>query len=71
MAKRYLLDEIRDFRNEKKKLIPVLLILGILGLFLPVLPGVALLFLGLVLLFPRQGNDVIRKIRSFFKKGEV
>lgn len=69
MAKKYLLDEIRDFRQEKKKLIPILFMVGIWGLFLPVLPGVLFLFLGFALLFPRHGNDVLRKINKFIDRG--
>jgi hypothetical protein len=67
MSKKYLVDEIRDFQKNKKKLIPVLVVLGILGLFLPILPGVALLFFGFLLIFPREGENLLKKIRSKFK----
>ncbi len=67
MSKEDLVDEIRDFQKNKKKLIPVLVVLGILGLFLPILPGVALLFFGFLLIFPREGENLLKKIRSKFK----
>ena len=67
MSKKDLVDEIRDFQKNKKKLIPVLVVLGILGLFLPILPGVALLFFGFLLIFPREGENLLKKIRSKFK----
>ena len=67
MSKKNLVDEIRDFQKNKKKLIPVLVVLGILGLFLPILPGVALLFFGFLLIFPREGENLLKKIRSKFK----
>ena len=67
MRKKDLVDEIRDFQKNKKKLIPVLVVLGILGLFLPILPGVALLFFGFLLIFPREGENLLKKIRSKFK----
>ena len=67
MRKKDLIDEIEDFRENKKKLIPVVIVLGILGLFLPILPGVALLFLGFLLIFPRDGEKLLKKIRSKFK----
>lgn len=62
-----LYQEIKDFQHSKKRLIPVLFSLGLLGLFLPVLPGIALLLLGLSLLFPQQGKNAIEKTRRFFK----
>ena len=67
MRKKDLVDEIRDFQKNKKKLIPVLVVLGILGLFLPILPGVALLFFGFLLIFPREGENLLKKVRSKFK----
>ncbi len=67
MSKKDLVDEIRDFQKNKKKLIPVLVVLGILGLFLPILPGVALLFFGFLLIFPREGENLLKKVRSKFK----
>ncbi len=67
MSKKNLVDEIRDFQKNKKKLIPVLVVLGILGLFLPILPGVALLFFGFLLIFPREGENLLKKVRSKFK----
>ncbi len=67
MSKKDLVDEVRDFQKNKKKLIPVLVVLGILGLFLPILPGVALLFFGFLLIFPRKGENLLKKIRSKFK----
>ena len=67
MRKKDLVDEIKDFRKSKKKLIPVLIVLGILGLFLPILPGVALLFFGFLLIFPKEGEKLQKKIRSKFK----
>ncbi len=67
MSKKDLVDEIRDFQKNKKKLIPVLIVLGILGLFLPILPGAALLFFGFLLIFPREGENLLKKIRSKFK----
>lgn len=74
MHKKELVDEIREFQQSKKIAIPIILSLGILGLVLPVLPGVALLFLGFLLIFPREGEEVIKKIRikidRYFKRGD-
>ena len=67
MRKKDLVDEIKDFKENKKKLIPVVIVLGILGLFLPILPGVALLFFGLLLILPKEGENLLKKIRSQFK----
>ena len=67
MEKKELVDEIKDFRKNKKKLIPVIIVLGILGLFLPILPGIALLFFGFLLIFPKDGDNLLNKIRIKFK----
>lgn len=67
MPRKSLQEEIEDFQVEKKKLIPALLVAGVAGLVLPVLPGVALIVLALLLLNPRRGEEVIRKIRHFLK----
>lgn len=63
--KKTLHEEIKDFQKDKSKLIPLLIFFGLLGLLFPILPGLALLFLGFLLIFPRQGEEVINKIRKF------
>lgn len=67
MEKKDLVEEIKDFRKNKKQLLPIIVVLGILGLFLPILPGVALLFFGFLLIFPREGENLLKKIRNKFK----
>ncbi len=67
MSNKTLTDEIKEFQKHKKKLIPAIIAVGILGLFLPIIPGVALLFLGFFLLFPRQGENLFNKIRRTIK----
>lgn len=67
MGKKSLNEEISDFQQDKKKLVPYLLLLGLIGLFLPVLPGIAILFLVFLLIFPRYGEDIISRIRETFK----
>ncbi len=61
-------EEIKEFQLHKKKLIPILLAAGLLGLVLPILPGAAILFLAFVLLFPKEGEALIQRIRAAFKK---
>ncbi len=60
--------KIAAFRTSKKKIIPLLLLLGIAGLVLPVLPGLPLLLLALLLLFPRFDSDFQKKILRLFKR---
>lgn len=67
MGKKPLLDEIKEFQKDKKKLVPVLLVLGVLGLLLPILPGAVFLLLGFLLLFPQQSHDLLRRIREKFR----
>ena len=61
---RPLFEEIRQFQKDKKKLIPALIVLGVMGIFLPVIPGLAALALAALLLFPRQSDKLIKKIRT-------
>jgi uncharacterized protein YqgC (DUF456 family) len=70
MARRKLIKEIRDFQNKKKIMIPILLILGVAGLFLPILPGIALIILAVLLLFPRHGEQLLHKVKSSFSFGQ-
>jgi len=65
--KKTLQEEIKRFQKDKTKLFLILIFLGLLGLFFPILPGLALLFLGFLLVFPRQGEEVIHKIRKYLK----
>lgn len=67
MARKTLSEEIKEFQTGKKRLIPALIMVGVLGLFLPVLPGVAVLFLAFLLLFPKEGEAVIKRIREKIK----
>ena len=70
MARKHLIQQIRDYQNKKKILVPVLLILGVAGLVLPVLPGVALIILAILLLFPRHGEQLLQKVKSSFSFGQ-
>lgn len=40
-----------------------LILFGIVGLFVPVLQGVLFIFGGIMLLFPSNGKDIIKKIK--------
>ena len=57
--------------KELKKIIRVtsgvlILLLGIIGLFLPVLQGVAMIILGIHLIYPDKAKKIIRKGRKMF-----
>lgn len=66
MKKRSLQEEISQFQKDKKRLIPGLLMLGILGLIFPIIPGVALLCVGVLLLSPRHGEGILNRFRDKF-----
>jgi len=67
MSRKTFTDEIRDFRRSKKKWIPILIIVGLLGLVLPIIPGVALLLLAFLLLFPKEGEAFLKRVRKSMK----
>lgn len=67
MLKKSLTEEMKDYQQSKKRVIPMLIVLGSIGLILPILPGIAILFLGFLLFSPRRGEKIIKKIRSIFR----
>ncbi len=57
-------EEIVDFTKSKNKLAVVLIGLGILGLVLPIIPGILLIAVGVYLLKP----EWIEKVKEQFRK---
>ncbi len=70
MTKPSLKTQVAEFRKTKKRLIPALIGLGVVGLGLPILPGVALLVLAFSLAMPGQAERALRKIRSLLFRGD-
>lgn len=64
--KKSLHDEMKKFQSEKKIYVFVLIILGILGLIFPVIPGLLLIGLGITLISPRYGETFVKKIQKLF-----
>jgi uncharacterized membrane protein YbaN (DUF454 family) len=54
------------FHNSKKFIGLQLMFIGILGLFLPILPGVIIIFLGLRFIFP----DIYKRFKKSIDKAE-
>lgn len=68
MKKKYsLYEEMKDFNRKKKLYVIGLISLGILGLVLPVIPGLLLIGMGLTLLSPKYGSELIVKAKTWFK----
>ena len=62
--KRKIRDEIRTFRRIRPYIAIPLLVIGVIGLVFPVIPGLALIFVGVMLLLPRTGDKLVRTIKS-------
>lgn len=60
-SKRPLWEDILKFSKDKYKIASVLLIVGILGLVFPIIPGVLLIALGILILKPEWYEKVKRK----------
>ena len=60
-----LAEKIKKFQAKKKILVPLLLVLGLVGIVLPVIPGLALLFFAFLLLFPKLGPNLESRIARF------
>lgn len=67
---RPLYDEIREFRRQRTIIGPGLILLGLIGLFFPLLPGLILFAVGLSLVFPREAQKLLETIRSALHRGE-
>lgn len=68
MKRKMLLDEIREFQSAKKVIISGLVLLGVLGLLLPILPGTAFLLLAFLLVFPKDGERILNRIRKALRR---
>ena len=62
-----LFDDIKTYKSKRFLAGISLIFLGILGILLPILPGWATIFVGLVLIFPRWGKKMINKIVTLLK----
>ena len=62
-----LYDEMKEFQHEKKKYFIGLIILGFLGLLLPIIPGLALIGLGIVLIIPETGAQLMQRVKDGLK----
>lgn len=60
-------EEIKKFQNEKKKYFIILMILGFVGLIVPVIPGLLLISMGFALLKPNYGDELIVKLKAKLK----
>ncbi|MBL7095907.1 hypothetical protein ISS22_18325 [candidate division KSB1 bacterium] len=62
-----LTDEIKQFQKEKKWYATALMSVGMLGLALPVIPGLLLIAAGVALISPKYGNELLEKIKNWIK----
>ncbi|HNY91540.1 MAG: hypothetical protein BWY77_00998 [bacterium ADurb.Bin431] len=67
MSAEQLRDEIRRFQRRKKWFALPLVLLGLIMLVTPG-PGMAILLLGFMLLFPRDGHRVLNWIRARWRR---
>jgi len=62
-----LLDEILRFNEKKYYFLIPLLIIGVLGLLLPIIPGLLLLYFVLSIIAPEKANVIVQKIRNMLR----
>jgi len=62
-----LTEEIKQFQKEKKWYVTALMSVGMLGLVLPVIPGLFLIAAGVTLISPKYGNELLEKIKNWIK----
>jgi len=64
--KNSLYEEMKKFQDEKKYYTIVLLVVGILGLIFPIIPGLFLIGLAIALISPKHGEVFLKKIKRLF-----
>ena len=62
--KKPLWQDILSYTRSKNKIAVALIIIGVLGLALPVLPGVLLIVIGLLILKPEWADKLKQKLRN-------
>jgi len=62
-----LYEEMKQFQSEKKIYFLVLVLVGLLGLIVPVIPGLLLIGLGIALISPRHGTALLEKIKNWIR----
>jgi uncharacterized protein YqgC (DUF456 family) len=62
-----LTEEIKQFQKEKKWYVTALMSVGMIGLVLPVIPGLLLIAAGASLISPKYGNELLKKIKNWVK----
>ena len=65
--KKSLTEEIKQFQKERKWYGTALLSVGMLGLVLPVIPGLFLIALGVALISPKYGNELLEKFKTWIR----
>lgn len=63
-----LIEEIRRFRSGKVRTAVVLLVFGVAGLVLPIIPGLLFILLALWLVFPDQSEKIWQRIKEALAK---
>jgi len=68
--KRPLVDEIRSFRKNKIKTALLLLVIGLAGLVLPIIPGLVFILLAVWLIFPDQSEKLWDRLKEALAKNK-
>jgi len=68
--KRPLVEEIRSFRKNKIKTALLLLVIGLAGLVLPIIPGLVFILLAVWLIFPDQSEKLWERLKEALAKNK-
>jgi len=68
--KRPLVDEIRSFRKNKIRTALLLLVIGLAGLVLPIIPGLIFILLAVWLVFPDQSEKLWERLKEALAKNK-
>lgn len=67
-SKKPLIEQLESFRKWRNWIAIPLIVIGVMSLLLPVLPGLLIIFLGIMLINPDLADSIREKLTNFKKK---
>ena len=67
-SKKPLIEQLKSFRKWRNWIAIPLIAIGVISLLLPVLPGILIIFLGIMLINPELADRIREKVTNLKKK---
>ena len=67
-SKKPLIEQLKSFRKWRNWIAIPLIAIGVISLLLPILPGILIIFLGIMLINPELADRISEKVTNLKKK---